>query len=223
MLVLEAHNIHKSYRTGQVVTPVLRGLDIVVKQGQLVVIMGPSGCGKSTLLHILGLMSTADKLESLKIQGIQTCGMSQSQRTVLRRERIGFVFQRFNLINVLSALDNVKLAVKLAGIDLDGRVDQALDVVGLTDFAAHKPGQLSMGQQQRLAIARAVVRRPALLLADEPTGNLDSDNSRAVLDLIKRCHKLYDQTTVMITHNPEMASLADQVYYMKDGRFVDRI
>ena len=96
-------------------------------------------------------------------------------------------------------------------------------MVGLTGFAAHKPGQLSMGQQQRLAIARAVVRRPALLLADEPTGNLDSDNARSVLDLIKRCHKLYDQTTVMITHNPEMASLADQVYYMKDGRFVDRI
>jgi len=220
MLVLEARNIHKSYRTAQVVTPVLHGIDLSLRKGEFAVIMGPSGCGKSTLLHVLGLMCSADRVDSLRIEGIETRNLGPAQRTLLRREKIGFVFQRFNLIHVLSAADNLRLALKIGRIASNGQVERMLDVVGLSDKADRKPGQLSIGEQQRLAIARAVVRRPTLLLADEPTGNLDSANAGSVLDLIKRCHALYGQTTLMITHNPDLADCADRVYTMRDGRIV---
>jgi putative ABC transport system ATP-binding protein len=219
--LLVARNLHKSYRNGSVVTPVLRGLDLSVRRGELLVIMGPSGCGKSTLLHVLGMMLTPTHADRLELAGVDALGLSDRQRTACRRGRIGFVFQRFNLLPVLSVRENVRLAQRLRGQSPDGLADELLGEVGLQDKGVCKPGRLSVGEQQRAAIARALACRPALLLADEPTGNLDSANADRVIELLARLHRQYGQTTVMITHNADYTTCADRVLHMTDGRIVE--
>ncbi len=220
-VVLEATDVHKSYQTGSVVTPVLHGLDLTVRPSEFVVIMGPSGCGKSTLLHVLGLMTPASAARSIRIEGQETVGFNERRRTQLRREKIGFVFQRFNLLPVISAVDNVRLAMRLRQSAADGTLDGLFEQIGLSDVKNKKPGALSIGEQQRVAIARAIACRPRLLLADEPTGNLDSQNADRVLDLLEQFHARYGQTTIMVTHNEHCADRADRVLRMKDGRFED--
>ncbi len=217
--ILTARSIRKSFRSDSVVTEVLRGLDLEVRRGEFVAVMGPSGCGKSTLLHILGLMMPPTQADELLIEGVSALNLNDSRRTQMRRDKIGFVFQRFNLLPVLSAEQNVRLALRLRGIDADGRVDSILSAVDLADSCKKKPNQLSIGQQQRVAIARALVTRPPLLLADEPTGNLDSDNAQRVLDLLRGFRDRDGQTILMITHNPQCTDWADRVLHMRDGRF----
>jgi putative ABC transport system ATP-binding protein len=183
--------------------------------------MGPSGCGKTTLLNVLGLMLSPTRARSFGLAGQDMLGLGDAARTRLRCEAIGFVFQRFNLLPTISVRQNVALPLRLRGAEADGQVEQLLARVGLADYARKKPGQLSMGQQQRVAIARAVVGAPALLLADEPTGNLDSANAVSVLELLSDLHRQQGQTVVMITHNEQLAVAADRVLHMRDGRFVD--
>ncbi|MDD4891708.1 MAG: ABC transporter ATP-binding protein [Phycisphaerae bacterium] len=215
-LAIQALGVQKSYRGDGVVTPVLRGLDLCVPAGKFVAIMGPSGCGKSTLLHILGLMMKPDAGQ-VTLVGKAIHDLSAGQQTMIRRKVVGFVFQRFNLLSSISALANVKLAARLRGVDTRTTPAEMLELVGLTGQARRRPGQLSIGEQQRVAIARAMIGRPPLLLADEPTGNLDSDNSHRILDLIRRLHDQFGQTTVMITHSQSAADVADVVHQMKDG------
>jgi putative ABC transport system ATP-binding protein len=183
--------------------------------------MGPSGCGKTTLLNILGLMMPPSRAARVRIAGRETLGLADGARTQLRRGTIGFVFQRFNLLPTISARQNVGLPLKIRKQTRDGQVDMLLERVGLIDFAHKKPGRLSVGQQQRIAIARALIGRPALLLADEPTGNLDSANAQAVLSLLTEFHREWNQTILMITHNEHLAAGADRVIHMRDGRFRD--
>ncbi len=220
-LMINVEGVHHTYCHGGVTEPVLHGIDLQVRRGEFVIIMGPSGCGKTTLLNIVGLMMFPTRARSVRVAGRETLGLLDSDRTRLRRERIGFVFQRFNLLPTISARQNVALPLKIRGEPLDGQVEPLLDRVGLAAFAHKKPGQLSVGQQQRVAIARALVGHPALLLADEPTGNLDSGNAYAVLSLLADFHREWGQTIVMITHNEHLTVTADRVIHMRDGRFCD--
>jgi putative ABC transport system ATP-binding protein len=219
--VVEARGIYHEYRHGGVVEPVLRDLDLTVRRGEFVVIMGPSGCGKTTLLNILGLMMPPTRAASLRILGVDSLRLSDQERARLRRHALGFVFQRFNLLPTISARKNVELPLRIARQPVDGSVDRLIERVGLSGFADKKPGQLSMGQQQRFALARAMIMRPALLLADEPTGNLDSANAQAVLELLTEVHREWGQTIILITHNERLTVRADRVLHMRDGRFVD--
>ena len=218
-LILHARDIHYSYRNGGVVTPALVGINLSVRRGEFLVIEGPSGCGKSTLLHVLGMMTRPDRAETLAIDGEETLGLGEAGRTRLRRRKIGFIFQRFNLLTVVSALDNVRMALRFRGGGTDGQAAEALAWVGLAEVAGKRPSHLSIGQQQRVAVARAVACKPPLLLADEPTGNLDSANSQRVLQLLKELQREHRQTVIMITHNEHILDCADRVIRMKDGRF----
>ncbi len=196
----------------------LRSVDLTVERGEFIAIMGPSGCGKTTLLNVLGLMTTPTTAMSLVVDGVDCLKLSDPQRTRARRESIGFVFQRFNLLSTLSARRNIELGLRLRGMPVDGIVEDVISEVGLSEMAHRKPAHLSIGEQQRAAIARAVVCRPRLLLADEPTGNLDSENAAVVIDLFKHFHATWDMTIVMITHSRECARSADRVLMMRDGR-----
>ena len=218
-IAVQAVGVKKSYRSDGIVTPVLRGLDLTVEAGRFVAVMGPSGCGKSTLLHILGLMMRADGGE-VSLLGRQVQGLSGRGQTQIRRHAIGFVFQRFNLLASISALANVRLAAQLRGVKDRQAPAEMLAMVGLDGQARRKPAQLSIGEQQRVAIARALIGRPALLLADEPTGNLDSENAQRIMELIRRLHSQFGLTTIMITHSASAAQFADAVLQMKDGRIV---
>ena len=219
-IILKAIGIHKSFPHDGVQQNVLRGIDFCISRGEFVAVMGPSGCGKSTLLHIIGLMLSPTKAQEITIDGTDTLTLHQSERTKIRCEKIGFLFQRFNLIDVLDARDNLALALKIRGKRDNGLIDDMLELVGLTDKSTYKPEQMSIGQQQRLAFIRAIIHRPAILLADEPTGNLDSENTESIMTLIKDYNRKYNQTTVMVTHNPELAKQADRIVYMKDGEIV---
>ena len=219
--ILQARGICKDYRDGDQVCRVLHDLDLVVERGEFLAVMGPSGCGKTTLLNVLGLLTRPTQAEHLRLGRVDCLRLSDLGRTALRRDRIGFVFQRFNLLSTISAAANVHLALRLKGVLPDGQAEEVLDRVGLSAVSHRKPAHLSMGEQQRAAIARAVACRPALLLADEPTGNLDSGNAAAVLELFREFHRDYGLTVVMITHSPEAAAGADRVLHMKDGRFVE--
>ena len=220
-IILQAKGIYKSFPHDGIMQEVLRGIDISVSKGEFVAIMGPSGCGKSTLLHIIGLMLSASKADCISLEGMDTLKLTEYQRSKLRREKIGFLFQRFNLIDVLDARDNLKLSLKIRRKKVDDDlIDDMLELVGLTDRASYKPEQLSTGQQQRLAFVRAIIHQPTILLADEPTGNLDSENAESVMSLIKEYNRKHNQTTVMVTHNPEIANQADRIVYMKDGKIV---
>lgn len=216
--VFQTSGLQKSFHVGQTQVSVLRGIDLQIRQGEFVAVVGPSGCGKSTLLHVLGFMSLHTGGEFLA-WGQDVGKFGQAQRTVIRRERVAFVFQRFNLLGVLSARGNVAMALKIRRSHQDHQVNRALEEVGLKEKHRFKPGQLSVGEQQRVALARALVCEPEVLLADEPTGSLDSANTKTVLELIRRLHESRpQQATVLITHDPRVAEQADRVLEMIDGR-----
>jgi len=218
--ILEAKGLTKVYRTDAAPTAALRGVDLAVRRGEFVSVMGPSGCGKSTLLYLLGLLATPTE-GTVVLDGTDTGAISDGRRTRLRRRHIGFVFQRFNLLAALSAEENVALALRLRHEAVQTRAREMLAAVGLDDKRRRRPGELSVGEQQRVAIARALVTRPDVLLADEPTGNLDSEASERVLDLIGRFHKESGQTIVLITHNEKVAERAERLVRMRDGRIAD--
>jgi ABC-type lipoprotein export system ATPase subunit len=220
--MIQVHDLHHSYTDGAEIVEVLHGIDMIVERGHFVAVMGPSGCGKTTLLHILGLITRPTRAASVRLDDVETIGLGDGARTRLRNGHIGMVFQRFNLLPVLSAVENVKLPLRLRGEPLDGEAERMLDMVGLGPERHRKPGKLSIGQQQRVAIARAMVVQPKLLLADEPTGNLDSENAGAVLALLNRCHSEFEQSIILVTHDEAVAKHADRVLYMKDGRFCER-
>lgn len=220
--ILKTEKLQMTYRVGKVDVHALRGVDLAVAPGEFVSIMGPSGCGKSTLLHILGglLQPTAGKVI---VDGEDLAAMTDAARTDLRRRKIGFVFQRFNLFPTLTAEGNLKLAEHIHGNARqqdDARRREVLQLLRLENKMQHKPLELSGGEQQRVAIARAIITNPAIILADEPTGNLDSENSEVVLDMLQKLNRELQQTIVMITHNPEAAAVAARTIEMRDGHIV---
>ena len=221
--VLETIDLKMVYRVGKVDVQALRGVDITIGEGEYVAIVGPSGCGKSTLLHVVGGMLQPTSGRVL-IDGEELNRMTDAERTDLRRRKIGFVFQRFNLFPTLSAEGNLKLAERIYSNTKNGgdakRRHEVLKLLRLETKMHHKPLELSGGEQQRVAIARAIVNRPAILLADEPTGNLDSENSEIVLEMLRGLNQQFRQTIVMITHNPEAAARADRIIEMRDGHVV---
>ena len=218
--ILETRNLTKVYRADGVATPALRGVNLAVAAGEFVSVMGPSGCGKSTLLYLAGLLATPTE-GTVILAGTDAGRLSDGGRTHLRRAHIGFVFQRFNLLPTLSAEDNVALALRLRGTAVADRPREMLRAVGLEEKRRRRPNQLSVGEQQRVAIARALVTQPAVLLADEPTGNLDSTSSEQVMDLVSRLHAESGQTVVLISHNEQVAARADRLIRMRDGRLLD--
>ncbi|MBN1943606.1 MAG: ABC transporter ATP-binding protein [Phycisphaerae bacterium] len=215
--ILQATDIHKSFGRGEARNHVLRGLNLQVRRGEFLAVMGPSGCGKSTLLHILGLMDQPDRGEVMLDGETFSRAAARPQRLRFLREKIGFVFQRFNLIGVLSGRDNVRMSLHVRGRRDDEHVEALLDQMGVSAVAHRKPGELSIGEQQRIAVARALAHRPGIVLADEPTGNLDTDNGLALLDLLRRINRRDAQTIVMITHSAEASDRADRVLRMRDG------
>ncbi|MDP9382723.1 MAG: ABC transporter ATP-binding protein [Chloroflexota bacterium] len=220
--IVEARSINKSYRTEEVVVHALRDVSLTVERGEIVAIMGPSGCGKTTLLNVLSGLDSIDSGEIL-IAGEPLHKMGDGRRTEYRAKSMGFIFQSFNLMPVLSSVENVELPLLVSGVPVDRARKMALatlDQVGLAHRANHRPNQLSGGQQQRVAIARALVNSPAIVWADEPTGNLDSDTSREVLDLLLGLNRENGQTFVIVTHDPGVGSLANRIVNMKDGRIV---
>jgi putative ABC transport system ATP-binding protein len=221
--VLSAQNLTKSYKIGKLDVPALRGVNLDIAEGEFVAIMGPSGCGKSTLLHLLGgLLSPTSG--SIIIDGEDLAKVSDAQRTDIRRRKIGFVFQRFNLFPTLTAEGNLKLAEKIHSGNGGGSGEnrrEVLRLLRLEDKMHHKPLELSGGEQQRVALARAVVNSPAIILADEPTGNLDTENSKIVLDMFRELNEKYRQTIIMITHNPEAAAVCSRTIRMRDGLIAD--
>jgi putative ABC transport system ATP-binding protein len=217
--ILIAEGLHKFYGRGEAKVHALRGVDLRVRRGEFLAIMGSSGCGKSTLLHMLGLMAPPDE-GRLALDGREVAASSAGQRTLLRRTQVGFVFQRFNLLSELTAAGNVEVSLRVRGLRGDGQVGGLMESLGVQHLARRKPSQMSIGEQQRVAVVRALAHRPALLLADEPTGNLDSENSESLLALFRRLNEAQGQTIVMITHSADAAAWADRVVRMKDGRIV---
>ena len=220
--IIVARDLSKTYRSGKLAVEALRGVSFSVTPGEFVAVVGPSGSGKSTLFHLLGGLTQATS-GSVVIDGVDLAPLSDAARTQLRRARIGFVFQRFNLLPTLSALGNIELAHGISGRSgpLDRQLlDHLTDLLGLTGRLGHRPNELSGGEQQRVAIARALVTRPAIVLADEPTGNLDTKNSDAVLAMLRSSSRELRQTVLMITHNPEAAAIADRILHMRDGEIV---
>lgn len=218
--MIEVTNLKKVYRFGSVDVPALRGVSLNVAAGEFVGVLGPSGSGKSTLFHIVGGMLSPTS-GTVRIDGRDLGGLSDAQRTELRKTTIGFVFQRFNLLPTLSADENIRIAQHIAGTagEDNGHLERVIRILGIAHRLRHKPYALSGGEQQRVAIARAIANKPRILLADEPTGNLDSENSLAVLDTLKALNEELGQTVLMITHNPDAASYcANRVLQMKDGR-----
>jgi len=214
--LLSARGLHKTLGRGPSAVHVLRGIDLELKKGAFLAVMGPSGCGKSTLLHVLGLITPPDA-GTLLIDGVPAPS-DELARAHLRRRAIGIVFQRFNLLGVLSAADNVEISLRVRGIAQDGQVRELFEKLDISHVARRKPSQMSIGQQQRVAVARAIAHRPRMLLADEPTGNLDSANAKKLLEEFRRINRDLGQTIVMITHSPQAASYADRILRMTDGR-----
>jgi len=218
---IEARDLRKTYRVGKVDVPALRGISFTVQRGEFVTIVGPSGSGKSTLFYMLGGLTRADS-GSVIIDGVDFASLSDHQRTRLRKSKIGFVFQKFNLLPTLSARANIDIAADIAG---HGRSDPAFakkitEMLGIDRRLDHRPSELSGGEQQRVALARALINRPAIVLADEPTGNLDTKNSAVVLEMLRQSNKELEQTVLMITHNPEAADYGDRIIHMRDGEIV---
>jgi putative ABC transport system ATP-binding protein len=221
--ILKTEGLWKLYRAGKVEVPALRGVNFKVQPGESVAVMGPSGCGKSTLLYIIGGLAQASRGRVL-VDGNDLTAMHDAERTKLRRHKIGFVFQRFNLLPTLTAKGNIAIAQFLHGDGFDPhRFDVVTKMLGLEGRLHHKPSALSGGEQQRVAIARAIINEPKILLADEPTGNLDTKNSEIVLEMLRRLNKDLGQTIVMITHNPEAVVHFDRVVHMRDGVIVDGV
>jgi putative ABC transport system ATP-binding protein len=221
--IIEVVDVHKSYHIGKVDVPALRGVSFNVERGEFVAILGPSGSGKSTMFYVLGGLTRADSGRVI-IDGDDFTRMSDAERTRLRKVKIGFVFQKFNLLPTLDAKTNIEIAQdiggKNGGIDRD-YFNRITDLLGISKRLIHRPSELSGGEQQRVALARALINKPAMILADEPTGNLDTKNSEAVLNLLCQSNQELGQTVLMITHNPEAAEFADRSIHMRDGIIVD--
>jgi putative ABC transport system ATP-binding protein len=216
--IIRVRGLQKTYHVGEVEVPALRGVDLDVARGEFLSVIGPSGSGKSTLFHILGGLAPPTAGE-VWIEGVDLRKLSENGRTELRQKKIGFVFQKYNLLPTLTARDNIAIAQALAGVEnRPTDFDETLKLLGIHTRLDHKPRALSGGEQQRVAIARALVNQPAILLADEPTGNLDTANSNAVLKILRDLNKSRNQTILMITHNPEAAAFADRTVTMRDGR-----
>jgi len=226
-VILKANNIHKYYPSGKEKLHVLRGLDLEIKRAQILVIIGPSGAGKSTLLHILGGLDCPSKGRVL-IDGVDLYKIPDNKRAKLRNEKIGFVFQFYHLLPEFTALENVilpfliKNARKMKKREVHNRAYELLDEVGLINRAHHKPDQLSGGEQQRVAVARALMNEPELLLCDEPTGNLDSKSSERLIDLLRSLNEKNHQTLMIVSHNESMNKVADRVIKIKDGKFLNQ-
>jgi putative ABC transport system ATP-binding protein len=229
-MLLEGRELRKTYRPSRRISlDALRGVDVSIESGEMVAIMGPSGSGKSTLMHILGLLHAPDTnhgpAPALQFEGADTTRLSEAQRTRIRARSMGFVFQSFNLVPTLTAVENVALAADYAGKSRAEARRAAVDAlawVGLSERADHRPMELSGGEQQRVALARALVNEPTLVLADEPTGNLDSARSAEVLALLRRFNQERGQTTVIVTHDPTIAASTDRTIHMQDGLIEDR-
>ena len=220
-LMIQTIDLTMIYKLGKVEVCALRDVNLGVKQGEFVAIMGPSGCGKSTLLHVLGGLLRPTQGQIL-IDGSEISKLNDAERTAVRRRKIGYVFQRFNLLPTLTARGNIELAKKIHGngyLNPNG-AEKILEMLGLKDKMNFRPTELSGGEQQRVAIARAVINHPKLILADEPTGNLDSRNARIVLRMMQELNSKLEQTIVMITHDPEAAAMADRVIEMRDGHIL---
>jgi putative ABC transport system ATP-binding protein len=220
--IIQAENLTKVYHLGKVDVPALQGISFSVEKGEFVSIVGPSGSGKSTLFYILGGL-TPPTSGRVIIDGADFGALSDSQRTEMRKRKIGFVFQKFNLLPTLSARDNIAIAHDIAG--KNGPLDEAhlkrvADFLGISDRLDHRPSEMSGGQQQRVALARALVNQPSIILADEPTGNLDTKSSELVLTMLRQSNKEFGQTVLMITHNPEAATYGDRIIHMRDGEIV---
>ena len=220
--IILAENLTKVYMAGRIQVTAVRGVSLSVTKGEFVAIVGPSGSGKSTLFYLLGGLTRATE-GRVVIDGVDFATLDDGARTKLRKHRIGFVFQKFNLLPTLSAMGNIEIAYTISGrtepLDLK-YLDYLSEMLSIQGRLKHRPSELSGGEQQRVAIARALVTRPAIVLADEPTGNLDTKNSDAVLQMLLRSNRELGQTTLMITHNPEAASVATRILYMRDGQIV---
>jgi putative ABC transport system ATP-binding protein len=219
--IISTRDLKKSYHVGEIDVHALRGVDLEVARGEFLSIVGPSGSGKSTLFHIIGGL-TPPTSGSIFIDGQDLLKMSEAGRTNLRKKSVGFVFQKYNLLPTLTARGNIEIARHIAGRNNEPEpwFEEVLELLGILGRLDHKPRAMSGGEQQRVAIARAIVNRPAILLADEPTGNLDTENSNAVLRLLRDLNERLGQTVLMITHNPEAAAYGHRIMTMRDGRIV---
>jgi putative ABC transport system ATP-binding protein len=223
MIEIEIKDLMKTFHVGDVDVHALRGVNMKIERGEFVAIVGPSGSGKSTLFNILGGLAPPTS-GTVMIEGQDLSKLDDSGRTEMRKKLVGFIFQKYNLLPTLTAEDNIEIARNICGTDgkpHDQWYNDLLKELGIANRLHHKPRALSGGEQQRVAIARALVNRPALLLADEPTGNLDTENSNAVLAILRDLNKRLKQTILMITHNPEAAAFADRTVTMRDGRVVE--
>jgi putative ABC transport system ATP-binding protein len=219
---IEAVDLRKTYHVGKIEVPALRGVSFGVLRGEFVSIVGPSGSGKSTLFYLLGGLTRADS-GRIVVDGDDFARLSDAERTRLRRRKLGFVFQKFNLLPTLNARSNIQVALDIAGTNgtLDRvYLDKIVSLLGLEKRLHHRPSELSGGEQQRVALARALINKPAIVLADEPTGNLDSSNSEIVLQMLRQSNQELGQTVLMITHNPAAAAYGDRVIHMRDGEIV---
>ena len=223
MPILQMNDLKKYYGTAPNITKALDGVTLSVEEGEFVAIVGTSGSGKSTLLNMMGGLDVPTS-GSVQVRGQELAGLSKEELTIFRRRYIGFIFQSYNLIPILSARENILLPVALDGEQVDQRfMNEVVSLLGLAHKMEQLPSELSGGQQQRVAIARALVAKPAIVLADEPTGNLDSKSSADVVSLLKRTNSAFHQTIVMITHNAEIAQLADRIVRLEDGRIVQGV
>jgi putative ABC transport system ATP-binding protein len=225
MAILESNDVSKQYQMGEVTVDALDGVDFVVEKGEFVAVMGPSGSGKSTLLHLLGGLDKPTDGE-VTLGGRKLSVMSDKEVTLARRRNVGFVFQFYNLLPTLTAEENITLPLLIDGKKLkkyQSKIDELLELVGLTERRKHKPDQLSGGEQQRVAIARAFVNDPDIVLADEPTGNLDSRAGEEIMKLLRRSCDELGQTIVVVTHDPKAASFADRIVFLKDGQIAGQI
>ena len=220
--IIRADRVGKVYRTGKIEVPALVDVSFTVEPGEFVSIVGPSGSGKSTLFYLLGGLTRASS-GKIEIGGVDFASLNDAERTKMRKSKIGFIFQKFNLLPTLSARSNIEIAHEISGQNepLDkGYLTHLTELLNIAGRLDHRPSELSGGEQQRVAIARALITRPAIVLADEPTGNLDTRNSDAVLNMLVRSNRELGQTTLMITHNPEAASIAGRILHMRDGQIV---
>ena len=219
---IEARNLRKTYHVGKIEVEALRGISFEVQKGEFVSVVGPSGSGKSTLFYLLGGLTRADG-GSVLLDGDDLAKLSDAERTRMRKHKIGFVFQKFNLLPTLDARANILIAQEISGNGVrdPAHFNRITELLGLSKRLRHRPSELSGGEQQRVALARALINRPSVVLADEPTGNLDSKNSDVVLSMLRRSNQELGQTVLMITHNPEAAKYGDRLIHMRDGQIVE--
>lgn len=224
--ILEAHNVHKSYPAGREKIDILKGIDLEITSGQMLMLIGPSGAGKSTLLHILGGLENPTEGKVI-IDGINLYEANDTRRASLRNESIGFVFQFYHLLPEFTALENVLLPAvinnkrRIRRKELIDRANSLLDDVGLSHRVSHRPGELSGGEQQRVAVARALMNEPKLILCDEPTGNLDSENSKKLMSLLEKMNQENKQTFMIVSHDEELSRMAHRIIRIKDGKFIE--